>query len=62
MRRLNKILRRFGVLLVPLPYPLPRGYGGGNTLREHANVSEARHPSRGGRTVEWMRRVAGYLD
>lgn len=51
MNPINWVLRRFGVLLVPLP-------PGAKSLREHANVSECHHPSRGGRTVAWMRHVA----
>jgi hypothetical protein len=47
----NRLLQRFGVLLVPCP-------PSAKMLREHANVSETHHPSRGGRTVAWMRHVA----
>jgi hypothetical protein len=31
-------------------------------MREHANTSESFHPSRGGNTVRWMRRVAYLMD
>lgn len=54
MTLLNKVLRRFGVIVVPVP-------PSAKMLREHANVSEAHHPSRGGNTVLWMRRVADSL-
>lgn len=46
----NALLRHVGLLLVPKP--------SAKMLNEHANVSEAHHPSRGGNTVRWMRRVA----
>ncbi len=46
----NALLRRFGLLLVPKP--------SAKMLHEHANVSETHHPSRGGKTVAWMRQVA----
>lgn len=52
MRLLNAITRRFGFLVVPVP--------SAKMLNEHANVCEAHHPSRGGRTVAWMRQVAEY--
>jgi hypothetical protein len=48
-------LRRRGYVVVPLP-PSTK------MLREHANVSEPHHPSRGGRTVAWMREVADIVD
>jgi len=54
MTLINRLLRRFGLLLVPTP-------PSAKMLHEHANVSETHHPSRGGNTVEWMRRVAGYM-
>lgn len=54
MTAVNRLLRRLGVLLVPLP-------PSAKMLREHANVSECHHPSRGGNTVAWMRRVADIL-
>lgn len=47
----NAFLRRLGIIIVPLP-------PSAKMLREHANVSETHHPSRGGNTVRWMRRVA----
>ncbi len=51
MRALCWLLRPLGLAVVPaLPTP--------KMLREHANVCEVHHPSRGGRTVAWMRRVA----
>lgn len=50
MRTLNRLLRTFGVAVVPVT--------SGKMLIEHANVAEAHHPSRGGRTVAWMRQVA----
>lgn len=51
MTALNWFTRRFGFLIVPCP-------PSGKMLIEHANVSEAHHPSRGGNTVRWMREVA----
>lgn len=30
-------------------------------IQEHANISETYHPSRGGRTVDWMRYVAAQM-
>ena len=53
--RVNTVLRRFGFIIVPLP-------PSAKMLREHANVSETHHPSRGGNTVRWMRHVADILD
>lgn len=50
-RLLNRLLAPLGVLVVPRP-------PSAKMLREHANVSEVHHPSRGGNTVAWMRRVA----
>jgi hypothetical protein len=47
----NRILRHFGWMLVPAP-------PSAKMLHEHANVSECHHPSRGGNTVRWMRKVA----
>lgn len=47
----NAVLGRAGLMLVPAP-------PSGQMLREHANVSEQHHPSRGGETVRWMRAVA----
>lgn len=52
---LARWLRRRGYTVVPLP-PSTK------MLREHANVSESHHPSRGGRTVTWMREVADIVD
>lgn len=54
MTLINRLLRRFGVLLVPCP-------PSAKALHEHANVSECHHPSRGGNTVRWMRRVADLM-
>jgi hypothetical protein len=51
IRILNRILRRVGVMVVPVP-------PSAKMLHEHANISEHFHPSRGGNTVRWMRRVA----
>jgi hypothetical protein len=51
MRTLNLLLRRFGLLVVPVP-------PSAKMLREHADVAATRHPVRGGRTVEWLYRVA----
>jgi hypothetical protein len=55
MRYLNRMLRFAGMMLVPLP-PTAK------MLREHANVSETHHPTGGGKTVAWMRRVADLRD
>jgi hypothetical protein len=55
VKAVNRVFRRFGVLLVPCP-------PSAKMMHEHANVSECHHPARGGRTVVWMRRVAGYMD
>lgn len=51
MRLLNWLLRPFGVIVVPRP-------PSAKMLHEHANVSEAHHPGRGGNTVRWIRQVA----
>jgi hypothetical protein len=51
---LNRFLRPFGAMLVPCP-------PSAKMLHEHANVSEVHHPSRGGNTVRWMRRVADLI-
>lgn len=51
----NRLLRRLGLMVVPLPTS-PK------MLREHANVSESFHPSRGGNTVRWLRRVATLME
>lgn len=51
----NRPLRRFGLMVVPLPTS-PK------MLREHANVSESFHPSRRGNTIRWMRRVADLME
>ncbi|GAA0641150.1 hypothetical protein GCM10009548_01640 [Streptomyces malaysiensis subsp. malaysiensis] len=55
MRVLNRVLRRFGYIVTPTP-------PSAKMLREHANVSETHHPSRGGNTVAWMRDVADRVD
>lgn len=52
---INRILRRFGWLLVHTP-------PSAKMMREHANTSESFHPSRGGRTVQWMRYVAKEME
>jgi hypothetical protein len=54
VRFVNRALRLLGLMLVPLP-------PSAKMLHEHANVSEVHHPSRGGNTVRWMRRVAGQM-
>jgi len=51
---LNRALRPVGVMLVPRA-------PSAKMMREHANVSECHHPSRGGRTVAWMRTVADLM-
>lgn len=56
MKRVNRVLGRVGIVVLPGPTPA------GKMLMEHANVSEAHHPARGGRTVEWMRRSARWVD
>lgn len=48
---LNWVLRPMGLLVVPRP-------PSAKMMREHANVSECHHPSRGGNTIVWMRTVA----
>lgn len=55
MTTLNRLLLRFGYVLAPAP-------PSAKMLREHANVSEAHHPSRGGRTVAWLRSMADLID
>jgi hypothetical protein len=52
---INHILRWAGLMIVPRP-------PSAKMLREHANVSECHHPSRGGNTVQWMRRVADRME
>lgn len=54
MRRINRALRPFGLMVVPVP-------PSAKMLHEHANVSECHHPSRGGNGVRWMRVVAGWM-
>ena len=54
IRVVNRILRASGYMLIPTP-PSRK------MLREHANVSECHHPSRGGNTVAWMRLVASLI-
>lgn len=51
----NRVLRRARLMLVPLPTS-PK------MLREHANISESFHPSRGGLTVKWLRDVAALME
>lgn len=55
MKTINRALLRFGYVLAPAP-------PSAKMLREHANVSECRHPARGGRTVAWMRGLATLVD
>jgi hypothetical protein len=55
MKMLNRLLLRFGYVLAPAP-------PSSKMLREHANVSETHHPSRGGRTVAWLRGMADLVD
>lgn len=50
----NFLLRPLGIILVPRP-------PSAKMMREYANVAEAHHPSRGGNTVRWMRRVADLM-
>lgn len=54
MKLLNRFLAVAGVMLVPVP-------PSAKMLHEHANISESFHPSRGGNTVAWMRRVASSM-
>jgi hypothetical protein len=54
MRFINRLLRTVGLMLVPVP-------PSAKMLHEHANVSESHHPSRGGNTVRWMRKVASWM-
>lgn len=55
MRLINRVLVRFGCILIPAP-------PSAKMLREHANVSESHHPARGGNTVVWMRHLADLTD
>jgi hypothetical protein len=55
MKTINRLLLRFGVMLAPAP-------PSAKMLREHANVSETHHPSRGGRTVAWLRVMADLVE
>lgn len=55
LRMINRPLRRVGYVIVRTP-------PSAKMLREHANTSESHHPSRGGRTVDWMRDVARSVD
>ena len=55
VRLINRLLSRTGMLLVPAP-------PSAKMLHEHANVSECHHPSRGGNTVAWMRKVAAIVE
>jgi hypothetical protein len=48
----NRILRRFGVVLVPIH--------SAKMLHEYANVLECHHPSRVG-AARWLRVVAGRM-
>lgn len=56
MKIINRVLRRFGVMLAPLP-------PSAKMLIEHANVCESQHrPPHVGADgcVQWMRRVSLY--
>lgn len=53
LKKINNWLANTGYVLVPIT--------SGKMLTEHANVSEAHHPSRGGSTVRWMRDVASMM-
>lgn len=55
MNLINRALRPLGWMLIPRP-------PSAKMLHEHANVTEVHHPSRGGRTVDWMRRVADLAE
>jgi len=54
LRALNWILRPTGLMVIPRP-------PSAKMMIEHANVSEAHHPSGSGRTVAWMRIVADLM-
>ena len=59
MGSINRILRRFGVALVPAP-------SSAKMLREHANTCESQHLANGVHhsadgCVRWMRAVAGVV-
>lgn len=51
MKIFNRVLRWFGLMLVPCP-------PSAKMLHEHANVAEISYPYQGGNTITWMRRVA----
>lgn len=60
MRLINRLARRFGYVLVPLP-------PSAKMLREHANVCESQHvymDVHGGTDgcLRWSRRVASIVD
>jgi hypothetical protein len=58
VKSLDRLCRRLGFLVVPLPPP-------GKMLREHANVCEAQHrPPHYGTDgcVVWLRRVASAIE
>jgi len=55
VRLINWLFSWTGLMVVPAP-------PSAKMLREHANVSEVHHPSRGGNTVAWMRQVAHLRD
>ncbi|ONK10347.1 hypothetical protein STBA_10690 [Streptomyces sp. MP131-18] len=55
MKFINRLIGRFGVIVVPVP-------PSAKSLREHANVGETFHPARGGKCVRWMRTVADLID
>lgn len=52
MKIVNQILRRFGVVLVPIH--------SAKMLHEYANVVECHHPARTG-AARWLRTVAGVM-
>lgn len=51
LRLINRVLWPFRLVVLPAP-------PSSQMLVEYANVGECHHPSRGGRTVAWMRRAA----
>jgi tRNA G10 N-methylase Trm11 len=56
MRTVNRVLRRFGFVALPLP-PTAK------MLREHANVLETARPYvHGSFTLRWLRHVADLVD
>lgn len=51
MTVLNKLLRPFGLMVIPRP-------PSAKMVTENANVCEIHHPAGRGRTIVWMRTVA----